>query len=385
MKPMKQFAKWVLPLVSAWMAFTSSQVVHAAQIAVGQVAPLSGSNASQGRAYAAGMQLFFNAINRAGGVNGHTFSLVSKDDGGRSEDTVKLTRQLLAGAQPMVLAGYFGGSNISELINTGTLEKEKIVLVGYHAADIGLESPQLYNVRASLRDELGAMSTHLATIGVTRLGLLYEEGSGATALVSAVDEIVRKSNGSIVSKASYEAGTARVTDAIDTFIKDKPQAIILVCSGAAGARFIERYRAEGGVAQLFVHSGADMERVTKKISENRLAFVSSVMQGVAIAQVVPNPYFVSKLAKELSDAMTRDKADVPMSYVVMEGFIAAKVIVEAVRRQGFRPTREGMANALENIDNLDLGGYVVGFKRGMRDGSQRVELTIISSTGKIRQ
>ncbi|ABE46296.1 ABC transporter substrate-binding protein [Polaromonas sp. JS666] len=383
---MKHIFKLAMPAFLSCAAILATPSVQATQIVVGQVAPLSGPEASQGRAYAAGMQFLFNDINRAGGVNGHTFELVSKDDGGGPEDTVAITRQLLTENQPMVLAGYFGNRNISELVIAGFLEKEKLALVGYRAAEIGVEIPQLYNVRANFRTELSKITEHLAAIGVTRLGLLYEEGPGAAALIAVTEEIAKKGNATIVSKASYEAGTTRVADAIDTFVKAKPQAIILVCSGAAGARFIERYRADGGSAQIFIHSGADMERVTKRIAENRLAFVSSVMQGVAIAQVVPSPYHSSRLAKELNEAVAKDgKLDVPVSYVMMEGYIAAKVIIEAVRRQGKRPTREGMAAALESIDSLNLGGYVVGFKPGMRSGSKFVELTIISDTGKIRQ
>ena len=36
------------------------------------------------RAYSAGMQLLFADVNKAGGVNGPTFTLVRKDDGGRT-------------------------------------------------------------------------------------------------------------------------------------------------------------------------------------------------------------------------------------------------------------------------------------------------------------
>ena len=382
---MRPIVKLAMPIVLSCAVFAATQV-QAMQVVVGQVAPLSGPEASQGRAYAAGMRLFFSGVNKSGGANGHTFALVSKDDGGRPEDTVSLTRQLLAENQPMVLAGYFGNRNISALVSAGLLEKEKLALIGYRAADIRTDTPLLYNVRASLRDELGKITDHLATLGVTRLGLLYEEGPGAAALIAATEEVARKGNAAIVSKASYETGTTRVADAIDAFIKAKPQAIILVCSGAAGARFIERYRADGGAAQIFVHSGADMERLAKQIAEDRLAFVSTVMQGVAIAQVVPNPFHVSGLAKEFREAAAKGgKLDVPVGYVMMEGYIAAKVIVEAVRRQGQRPAREGMAAALEGMDNLNLGGYVVGFKSGMRSGSKSVELTIISGTGQIRQ
>jgi branched-chain amino acid transport system substrate-binding protein len=382
---MKQITHFAISVVFGSLAVVAAPIGQAAQVVIGQVAPLTGPEAGQGRAYAAGMQLLFGDVNKAGGVNGHTFVLVSKDDRGRADETVSITKQLLADSQPTVLAGFFGARNISELLSAGVLEKEKIALVGYRAAEIRSETPFLYNVRASLRDELYKITDHLATIGVTRLGLLYEEGASATGLVVAAEEVAKKGSAVFVAKASYEAGTTRVADAVDSFIREKPQAIIVVCSGEAGARFIESYRTAGGAAQIFVHSGADMERVTKRIAEDRLTFVSTVMQGVAIVQVVPNPYQVSKLAKEFNEALARNgKPAVPISYVMMEGYIAAKVIVEAVRRQGKRPTREGMSSSLDSIDNLNLNGYSIGYKPGMRAGSKFVELSIISDTGKIR-
>jgi branched-chain amino acid transport system substrate-binding protein len=357
-----------------------SQLAQAAQVVVGQVGPMSGLEANQGRAYAAGMQLLFNNVNKAGGVNGHTFTLVRKDDGGRPEDTVNVTKQMLADDKPMVLAGFFGNRNISDLVAAGLLEKEKIVLVGYRSAEIRAETPLLYNVRANLRDEINKLTEHLATIGITRLGLFYEDGPGAPALIAAAEEAAKNAKASITSKASYPAGTARVSPAIDTFMKSTPQAIIMVSSGAAAAGFIEQYRAGGGAAQLFAHSGADIEQLSKRLAEEQ-------MQGVAIAQVTPSPYKIAgRLAKEFSDTVAKsDKLEVPVSYAMMEGYITAKVIVEAVRRQGARPTREGMVAALDGITNYDLGGYVVSYKPGVRTGSKFVELSIISGAGKIRQ
>jgi len=53
---------------------------QAAPIVVGQVAPLSGLKASDGRGYSAGMQMYFNHVNKAGGINGNTLVLARKDD-----------------------------------------------------------------------------------------------------------------------------------------------------------------------------------------------------------------------------------------------------------------------------------------------------------------
>jgi ABC-type branched-subunit amino acid transport system substrate-binding protein len=372
--------KWIAGAAVAGAALLAGPVGLAAEVVVGQVAPLSGLEANQGRAYAAGMQLLFNNSNHVGGVNGNTFVLVRKDDGGRPDDTVSATRQLLAESKPMVLAGYFGSRNINDLVATGLLEKEKIALVGYRAAEIRAETPLLYSVRASLRDEINKLTEHLATIGITRLGLFYEEGPGAAALISAAEEAAKKANATIKVKAAYPAGTARVTPAVTAFVAAAPQAIIMISSGAAAAGFIEEYRPAGGAAQLFAHSGADIEQLSKRLNEEQ-------MQGVAIAQVTPSPYKISsKLTKEFIDAVAKtEKLEVPVSYAMMEGYIAGKVIVEAVRRQKGKPTREGMLAALDTMDNYNMGGYVVGFKPGMRTGSKFVELSIISGAGKIRQ
>ena len=361
-------------------ALLAAPSLWAAQVVVGQVGPLSGLEASQGRAYSAGMQLYFDHVNKSGGLAGHTFKLVRRDDGGRPEDTVAGTKAMLAEDKPMVLAGYFGGRNIAELLASGMLEKEKIALVGYRTAEIRPESPYLYSVRATLTDEIDKLTQHLATIGITRLGLFYEEGPGAPALLAAADAAAKKANATIVAKGSYPAGSARVTPAVDAIAKATPQAILMMSTGAAAAGFIEQYRAGGGTAQLFTHSGADIEQMAKRLSEEQ-------MQGVAITQVTPSPYKVTtRLTKEFNDLVAKaGTLEVPVSYSMMEGYIAARVIGEAVRRQGARPSREGTLAALDAMDSFPMGGYAVSFKPNQHNGSRFVELSIISASGKIRQ
>lgn len=361
-------------------ALLGTGAAQAAEIVVGQVAPLSGLEAVQGRAYAAGMQLLFDGINKSGGAKGHTFSVVSKDDAGNPAETVRLTKELLAEAHPMVLAGYFGSRNITELLGSGVLDAERIALVGYRSPEIRGEAPWLYNVRAGLGEEIAKITEHLATIGITRLGLLYEQGPGAPALLAAAEQAAAKGRATIIVKAGYAPGSTGMSAAVDTFVRTPPQAIVMVTSGSAAGAFIEQYRTAGGVAQLFATSGADIEQLSRRLGEDQ-------MQGVAIAQVTPSPYRISvRLTKEFSDQVARaPRLQGLVGYTMLEGYIAGKVIVEAVRRQGPKPTREGIAAALDTMDSYDLGGYVVGFRPGMRTGSRFVELSIVSASGRIRQ
>ena len=371
-----------MPLVRGAVVVAAAlavQAAGAAQLVIAQVAPLSGLEAIQGRAYSAGLQLAFANANKGGGAGGHTFSLVRKDDGGRPDDTIAATTQLLADSKPIALAGYFGNRSIADLVKSGILEKEKIALVGYRTSEIRPDVPYVYSVRAGLRDEITKIAEHLATVGITRLGLFHEDGPGAAALTAAVDDITKKTGSTITARATYPAGTARVSPAIDVFLKTPPQAIIMLATGSAAAGFIEQYRLGGGAAQLFAQSGADIEQLAQRLGEE-------TMQGIAIAQVTPSPYKISgRLAKEFADTVAKTpNLEVPPSYAMMEGFIAGKVIVEAARRMGAKSSREAFVAALDSLET-DLGGYRVGFKPGMRSGSRFVELSIVTGAGKIRQ
>lgn len=365
--------------VTATLAVAFHSAVHAATLVIGQVAPLTGLEAIQGRAYSAGLQLALDSANKAGGVAGHTFSLVRQDDSSRPEDTVALTQKLLADARPIALAGYFGNRNLNELIKSGLLEKERIPMVGYRSTELRGDVPYLYSVRAGLRDEVSRIAEHLVTVGITRLGVFHEEGPGTPQLLAMLDEVVKRTGATVTARGTYPAGTARVSGAIETFIKAQPQAIIILATGSAAAGFIEQYRLGGGAAQLFAHSGADIEQLAQRLGED-------TMKGIAIAQVTPSPYKISgRLAKEFSDLTAKaTNLEVPVSYAMMEGYIAGKVIVEATRRMGKQASREGFVAALDTLD-LDMGGYRVAFKPGMRSGSRLVELSIVTGSGKIRQ
>lgn len=353
---------------------------HALEVVVGQVAPLSGLDANQGRSYSTGMQLFFNQVNKAGGINGHTFTLVRKDDGGDPKETLAATRKLLIEGRPLVLAGFLGGAGLAEITAAGLLESEKIALVGYRAPQLRLDSPLIFSVRAGLEDEIRKITGHLATVGIQRLALLVEAGLGEAEVTATMEEAVKQSGGKIIAKGTYQSGSTNVRKVVEAFASAQPQAIILIASGAASAAFIEQYKSGGGTARVFAHSGADIEQLSKRLAEEQ-------MQGVAIAQVTPNPYKIStRLTKEFQDAIAKaGSLETPVSYAMLEGYIAARVIVEAVRRMGARPTREQFPKILDTMNGFDAGGYLITYRPGAHVGSRFVELSIVNSAGQIRQ
>lgn len=371
---------WVLARAGL-VALCAGAALAAQAWTVGQVAPMSGAEASQGRAYAQGMRLYFDQVNKAGGVQGQPVELASLDDLGHPEETVAKTRKLLSESKPVVLAGYFGNRNLSALLESKSLDGSQIPLVGYQSTDTRvLASAQMFSTRAGLVEQVAKISTHLATVGITRLALVFEERPDAQELTALVTKAVNPSGAKLVTSAMLKSrsGSDKAVQELQAS-KASPQAILLVASSPATAAFVEAYRMEGGTAQIYATAEADIEQLAKRLPVE-------YMSGLSIAQVVPSPYKVSgKLNKEFRDATIAagKSLDVPVSFAMMEGYVNAKVIVEAMRRS--QPvTPEKMSAALRGLESLDLGGYWVNFKPG-QVGSKYVDLSIVNAAGRVTQ
>jgi branched-chain amino acid transport system substrate-binding protein len=347
---------------------------------VGQVAPMSGAAANQGRAYAEGMRLAFEQVNSAGGIQGKALQLVTLDDAGHPEETVAKTKQLLAESKPVVLAGYFGNRSLAALLDSKLLDQAQLTLVGFQSSDTRvLGSPRMFSTRAGLAEEVGKIVTHLATVGITRIALVHDERPDADALYELVSRAVEPAGGKVVIKVPLPSrgGLEKAVDQVHA-AQPAPQALLVVAASASTSAFVEHYRMGGGTAQIYANSESDMEQLAKRLP---VEFLS----GLSIAQVVPSPYKVNvRLNKEFRDAAsaTSTPLSVPVGYTMMEGYVNGKVLAEAMRRA--QPvSREKVTAALRGIDAYDLGGYWVSFRSGGQVGSKYVDLSIINSSGRV--
>lgn len=372
------------PLLLATMWAATATGAHADWV-IGQVAPMTGAAAVQSKAYAQGMQLYFNQINRTGGVQGERVRLVSADDRGNPDDTVKQTQRLLQESKPVALAGYFGNRNLQALLDSKLLDKAQISVVGFQSTDPQvLKAAQLFSTRAVLMDEIEKISKHLATLGLTRLALVYDvrQANEAQALEALVAEVMATAGATLLVSSMLQPGKAAQEATVDR-LQNKElnvQAVIVVASSPITSAFVEAYRLDGGAAQIYATSSADIEQLATRLPPD-------LMRGVSIAQVVPNPYRANnRLSKEFRDLVgqqTKGEA-LPVSYAMMEGYVNAKVLVEAMRRT--QPlSSEKLADSMRSLNALDLGGYWLSFRQGTQVGSKFVDLSIVNAQGRVIQ
>ena len=103
---------------------------------------------------------------------------------------------------------------------------------------------------------------------------------------------------------------------------------------------------------------------------------------MTISQVVPFPYIASSpIVREYQQRMT-EAGNKDFDFSSMEGFLAAKVFTEGLRRAGRSLTRESLVTALESIREYNMGGFYVNYSPKSHEGSRFTDLTLIGRGGR---
>jgi ABC-type branched-subunit amino acid transport system substrate-binding protein len=105
-------------------------------------------------------------------------------------------------------------------------------------------------------------------------------------------------------------------------------------------------------------------------------------RGVIVTQVFPESFSFG-LVKDATQLAQAQNISV-ISPAMLEGFASAKVLVEALRRSGSKPTRDKLQAALETL-KVDLGGLEVNYSKGNHTGLDFADLSIITADGKFRR
>ena len=380
---MDNFKAWsrrmATAMVLAWGAALAMPLA-AAEIVVGQVAPLSGVLASTGAQMVLGGKIYFDWVNAQGGIHGATVRQEVLDDAYQVADTVKLTRALLARPEVVALYGFAGTANITQLLTDGVLEQGGAALVAPYTGGESLRSPfnpWIFHVRAGYADEAEHMVQQLTTLGMTRVAVMYQDDGFGKAGLAGVQAALAKRNLSLVVAAGYERNTDQVDEAVKAIQGADVQAVIMIAVNKPAAAFIRRYRERGGGAQLYNISVVDPAEIVK------IAGLKNA-HGLGISQVVPYPYRPQLPAVREYHALLKQYAPgAEVSYTSFEQFLGAKVLVEALRRAGPAPSRAKVVKALESLQNYDLGGIALGYSPTNRVGSRFVEVTVIGSNGRL--
>lgn len=99
--------------------------------------------------------------------------------------------------------------------------------------------------------------------------------------------------------------------------------------------------------------------------------------------MVPSPYNPARaIARDFVDACKK-AGNVQPNFSAMEGFLAAKVFAEGLKRGG-KPTQDALISGLESINEQSFGGFQVNFTSTQHVASRFVELSMLTGDGRVR-
>ena len=380
MKTRRWSRGWVAALLLLGALGVGSAPVHAAELVVAQIAPLSGVLASTGKQMVLGGQIYFDSVNAKGGVHGAKIKHVVLDDSYKVDETVRLTQEVLARSEVIALFGFAGTANVGKLLSDGVLDAGGAAMVAPYTGGEVLRNPfnpWIFHVRAGYADEAEHMVKQVTTLGMKRVAVMYQDDAFGKAGLAGVEAALATRKLKLAVAAPYERNTDKVDEAVRLISASDAQAVIMISVNRSTAAFAKGYREGGGGAQLYNISVVDPAELVK------LAGLQNV-HGLGISQVVPYPYSPNlAVVREYQAALKKYAPNEAINYTSFEEFLGAKVLVEGLRRAGPNPTRAKVVKALESMERFDLGGTTVGYSATKRIGSRSVEVTVIGGSGRL--
>lgn len=352
-------------------ALFSAIQLHA-QILIGQTAGYTGSVAAGVKETSEGAMLYFNAVNASGGVHGQKIQLIPLDDK-FDPKIAKENAQLLITQKNVVAMFLTRGTPHTQAI-IEVLDQHGVPLVAPSTGAMVMHKPvkkHVFNVRSTYQLEAEEVVATLSSWDLKRIAVIQTDDSfgedGAVGVQKGLATFKLEAVANIKidrEKQDFSKMAAKVA-------ATKAQAVILIASGTNVVKAVAALRAAG--------SGSRIVTLSNNASNGFIKSLGAQARGMIVMQVFPyersSKYGFIKEAQDLA----RAQGGLVVSPAVLEGFAAAKVMVEALRRAGANPSRAKVQLALENMKNYDLGGLTISYSPDDHTGLDFSELSIIDA------
>ncbi len=339
-------------------------------ILVGQSAALTGPEAGLGLEMKQGIEAYFNTVNKEGGVNGHKLKLISLDDAYDPSKAEDNTRKLIKQEKVFALLGYVGTGPSKAAIPVFTAAK--VPFIGAYTGTEALRNPPnryAFNVRASYAEEAGPIIASLKASGSSKIAIFYQNDAYGQETKLAIEKALAVTGEKLVAVATADRTPQSITWAADAILKSGADAVVLGCDLTTCAEFVKKVRDRGWMA-FAVFSSIGSNSLMDKLGDEA--------RGIVIPQVMPTPFSGAiPLVREYQKAM-KDSGVEKFSYGSMEGYFAARVFVEGVRRAGKPLTRDKLISSIESMSGTEIGRLPVSFAPNNHNGLHLVEITIVA-------
>ena len=358
------------------------------EIRFGIAAPFSGSSKELGRQMKLGIDTAFNRVNDAGGIEGRMLKLIAADDGFEPTRTADAMKQLYEKDQVFGMIGNVGTATAAVALPYA-LDRRMLFFGAFTGANVIRHDPPdryVFNYRASYAEETDAAVRYfvkMRRIPPRQIAVFAQQDAGGDAGFAGVAKSFRSlgASDSGILRLNYQRNTVDVDDAVNQLKAQKVpiKAVVMISAYRPAAKFIEKTR------DLFpglLYSNISFVGSTV-LADELMLLGPRYAAGAIVTQVVPAVSGYSSIVLEYKNALAKYFPGEAADYVSLEGYVAANVLIEALKRTGPQLDTEKLIDVLENMRDLDLGlGAQLSFGRAEHQASHKIWGTALDETGK---
>ncbi|MEY4753241.1 MAG: hypothetical protein RJA44_916 [Pseudomonadota bacterium] len=343
------------------------------ELLFGQSAVLSGPLGQPVLQFNAGARLAFDEFNAAGGLHGRRLRLLSLDDGLSPERALANVHALLREHKVFGLFGCTGSATTAAmeplLRDTGVP-----AFGGYAVADsVRLRSRGVaYFVRASYGREAATLVRHLTTIGVARIGVAHLANPGGEEVLRLLGAALAEHRLEPAVSAAVALDGSNVTEAARKLAALQPQAVVMFLGGQLAADLMNQMGQRRLHTAFYGMSISGGELAAAKLGQRA--------RGLTLAQIVPSPDSAVDPAI-LAYRRLAETAQVSNDHFSLEGYLTARVLIEALRRGPQEPSRARLHATLRGLQ-MRIAGLDLDFTLDGHTGSRYVDLVQLSEDGR---
>jgi ABC-type branched-subunit amino acid transport system substrate-binding protein len=337
---------------------------------------LTGPLGDLGTAMHQGAQAAFAAANARGGVNGRKIELQTLDDGYEIPRSLANIEKFLADPACFALFNCMGTPMVGAMMPK-VLESGIPFFAPFTGAQLSrvAGARNIFNIRASYADEAEKAVQHLATLGIQRIAIARQNNSFGQEVLAGAQQAVAAAKLPAPKTVTVENDASDAMAAARTLSEANPEAVIVGLAGKPALEFAKAFHP--------MRRGVTMYALSVLGTSANILALGDDARGMAVSQVMPLPDNPSvPVVRDFQQAWkTMGIKDRP-SHLALEGYINARVFLEALQRAGRNPTRAAFIDATWTLRKLDLGGFAINATAPENNASQFVELTLVTPGGR---
>lgn len=344
-------------------------------LTLAQSTDLTGPLGELGSAMHQGAKAAFAAVNARGGIHGRSIALRTLDDAYEVPRALANVEQFLADRDTFALFNCMGTPHVEAMLPQ-VLESGIPFFAPFTGALLSrVPQRSVFNIRASYAEETEKLVQHLATIGIQRIGIVYQANAFGKEVFTAAQRSMAKLKLAEGASVTVENNASDADAAAAKLAQAQPEAVLVGLAGKPTLAFVKAFRALRRGTTLYALSVMGTAATVRALGADAT--------GMAITQVVPLPTnAVVPVVREFLQAWKASGATGEPSHLALEGYINARTCCEALQRAGRNPTRAAFIDATWSLKKLDLGGFEINATEPGRNASRFVELTLVGRDGR---